>query len=329
MPPNPFVFEREDNGDRIELRTDDLPEPPFQLGGSVDETARTYASGETSVQVHGIDPEPISLSGVVDETWNGREGSAQTFVERLNAMAYSGALVRFEWGEHQRWGTFDGTAEVVYEDRVEYQIEFRPHFRRPPEHADTLTFAPAPPDEGAKVEGVIEEAQEPAPDGVNQNFAAKIEGALERALDRVTKATQRLRGVASYAELPADLLKSARRTLRAAARTLEGVAEECRTRPTLELSSGGAADFATGDWQNRTASNAERVRREVLEYIRSIERELSGDQERTHVVARGDTLQRLADKHLGDFSRWTEIADLNDLETTDLEVGQELEIPPE
>jgi nucleoid-associated protein YgaU len=49
--------------------------------------------------------------------------------------------------------------------------------------------------------------------------------------------------------------------------------------------------------------------------------------QRTHIVREGDTLQRLAKIYLGDYTRWTEIADANDLVTSELVVGFSLLIP--
>lgn len=53
-------------------------------------------------------------------------------------------------------------------------------------------------------------------------------------------------------------------------------------------------------------------------------------QPKTHVLKRGDTLWTIAKKHLGDGSRWREIANLNgikDSQVTRLPVGMQIKLP--
>ena len=48
---------------------------------------------------------------------------------------------------------------------------------------------------------------------------------------------------------------------------------------------------------------------------------------KVHVVKDGDTLWSIAEEYLGDGSRYTEIFELNGLDSKDLWLGQELTIP--
>jgi len=330
----PIVFVREDTDDveQLELVEHDLPEPPVQWGGKVDETVTKYASDERSVQVHGHEPEPVHLEGVVDDQWwsSGSAGHAERIADTMRAMARSGGLIRMEYGE-QRWGTFDAVVKEVYSNRFEYEIDFRPHWSTPPEAQTVHEFEPAPSEGSAaiadKLEKALATAEDDRPDGIDTSFANEIANTLRRAQNAHAAAAQALSGAVSWAEVPFEAKKTAESRLRSAARGVQSATERLKSTAVSSIAEPGPSELAVDDYNGRVEDQSRRLLADLLAYLREIAASLRPPTRVEHVVGAGETLQSIAQQYLGDWSRWTEIADKNDLDTSTISPGDTLEIP--
>ena len=329
-----IIFTREEgeaDREQVELLEYDLPTPPIQWGGKLDETVTRYSHGEASVQVHGIEFEPVQIEGVLsDERWD-RQGHALEQKRQMLALMHTGGLVRMEYGEEQLWGTFSVTFEEKRRDYIGYAVEFRPYWQTPPEYQKIMNFSPAPTDEGTMIftelEAMHNTAGEP-PGEVNPSLATQIRLATLSALNKFSAVMNRIGEVTAYFDFNAQTIGLILRDLRATHSAIRGVSERLRGLLPESISEPGIATLRAQNWTMEVERSSRELSAEVLAFIRAFVESVKPATIRTYVVARGDTLQSIARELLGDFSRWMEIADLNDLDTTDLEVGQVLEIGP-
>lgn len=331
-PPLTFTLEEDGrDGTQVELVEHDLPRPPLQWGGQLDETVTRYSNNETSVQVHGVELEPVHIEGRLDDAWWGAERHALDQKEVMLDLLHTGGLVRMDYGEDRLWGTFHVTFNESRRDRIEYSIDFRPYWAEPPEAEGVMSFSPAADDDATIIFTELEVMHgmaDEAPDEVSDSLTESILRNVLRAMNHHATVLNKVSGVQNYANLASDSASVVRRSARATHARLSRLSSRLKSISQDAVSGDGAARMRAQSWATDMERRSRTVSADVLEFVRKLEEALRPSSTRTYVVARGDTLQSIAREQLGDFSRWTEIADRNDLETTNLEVGQSLEIPP-
>lgn len=311
------------------LEDSDLPKD-LPTGTKLRKTITRYAGTFTSVQVHGVEYDPIVLEGVFEDSWYGVLGHARDMRAIVDEVVELGELVRFEYDGLQYWGTLDGKTVEKDPHRVEYELRFEPYWRDDPRQSSYLAFAEPPNDLGESIDGRLGDAEsfiQNAPDGISTAFVTTLILELASARNRVSSVLQYISNVADYADLTADQIGLVTRSLFAGIQTLNSTTERLRRAGTEILDDNAAAQLRGSEY---VAEANRRVRLSIEDLVAMMRKFLDTTRprrQRTHVVTQNDTLHRLAQIYLGDFGRWTEIADANDLDTTELVVGSSLLIP--
>jgi len=329
-----IIFTREEgetDREHIELTEYDLPTPPIQWGGKLDETVTRYSHGEASVQVHGLELEPVHIEGVLSDTRWGLIGHALEQKSQMLGLMHLGGLVRMDYGEEQLWGTFSVKFEEKRRDHIGYTVDFRPYWQAPPEYQNIMSFSPAPADEGTMIFTELEtmyNTADSAPKEVDPSLATQIRLAALSALNKLSAAKSKIGEVVAYSDFNAQAIGLILRDLQGTHSAVRSISNRLRGLAPEAVSDPGVATLRAQSWTMEIERRSRGLSAEVLAFIRAFVASVKPATTRAYVVARGDTLQSIAREFLGDFSRWMEIADLNDLDTTDLTVGQILEIGP-
>lgn len=315
----------------VELAGADLPRD-LATGTQLRKTITRYAGTYTTVQTHGVILKPIELEGTFDDTWIGSPGHALEMKETIEAIVDLGKIVRFEYDSDQLWGTLDADFRERRRDRIEYTIRFEPFWREDPTFGLYVAFAEPPNDLAENLSSRVGDLVDhlgDAPDGVSTAFVTSILLDVLSVQNKVSSVLGYVVDVASYADLTTDVIALVTRTLFGAARTLDFVADKMKGAGDEILDDVAAAKIRGGQWIYEGSRRARVALQDLIAMLRKFLTVTRPVRARLHTIRAGDTLPRLAEQFLGDFTRWTEIADANDLETSsDLVVGEVLRIPP-
>lgn len=331
--PLPIRFVVESTGEAVELAEHDLP-PEVPEGIKRRRTVTRYAGEHVSVQVHGLELLPIELRGEIDDTWWGFDGHAAALAEQLRTLAYEGQLVRFEYDDMQLWGLVDIELTRKTSGWYEYELRFEPYWRSNPEFAFTPLASPEAgsaadwaeraAERAAQLEAKVAELRP----GLDTAWLAALTQAITQASVFVSDALAPLRRAARWVELTRDQVERARAILPRAITTYQSSVDRIQA-AAIDVVAGSAVAQLTGydsTWQIEQDVRA--VQTELLGLLRRLLEIYRPLRAQTHIVGEGDTLPRLAQRYLGDYERWPEIADLNELSTSALTPGAILEIPP-
>lgn len=314
----------------VVLAAHDLPEPPIQWGGSHRKTVTRYARDWVSVQSHGIDLELVEIEGELkDSRWV--PGHAQQVRQNLDAMMTARRIVLLEYDSDKLWGSFEVTFEEIRRDFVRYAISFEPLWREDPEFQTFFDFEQTP--EAARgrltqlVDDTVEFGLDPPSSIIDTGFLSQAQLELLSLQNSVNGALSVLQEVANFQEMSLDTHKLVIRGLRRGLNALQLGIERNESIAIEAISSPGARLSASADFVWTLQSKQRLTRAEIFSLIRRILAETRPVSRRRYLVRDGDTLQSIAERELGDFTRWIEIADANDLDTTDVTVGQLLVLP--
>jgi len=329
--PASILFEVETGSEiaAFELAGDDLPKD-YESGFKLRETVTRYAGTFTSVQVHGEEFEPIEFEGVLDDTWTADPGHALALRDTIIAIVALGELVRFEYESDQFWGTLEASFKEIRRDRIEYKIKFKPYWREDPQQVVYLAFAEPPLDLGENLDAGLGELKthlEVPPLGVDLSFVGDVVLDVLSAKNLISNVLGYLDDVGAYAELTAELVGITTRSLFGAARSLDSVAKKLKGAGDSILSNTASAKIEGAQWIYQGSRLTRRTLSDLLAMLRKFLQTREPTRVQLYTVKENDTLQRLARDFLGDFSRWTEIADANDLPNSEIVRGQVLKIP--
>ncbi|MFB6373328.1 MAG: LysM peptidoglycan-binding domain-containing protein [Bradymonadaceae bacterium] len=347
----PYILTAEGgDSDRMEVRLEgpDVPhvdETTHAHGGELEETATRYPSGDTAVQVHGRNWEPVELAGVFEDRKWGQEGHALDMRDQLVELLEAAPIVRLDYQKDRRWGTMDVTFDEKRRDKIGYRIRFRPYWTEPPESQVVMEFAPPANDMAIGAVQQLESLDtdiQAAPPSVPDSLGQKLLEAIGSAMNYYSSALQTLNGIAGYADIARSVAQQIESAIRNAIAQVESVLAELKSRDLLATSqvpgggggsgtsadSGGARVLSAATWAAKTEQTARQTRGTLVDMIREFVARRKGRGASTYVVGAGETLQSIAQNELGDWSRWTEIADRNGLENASVEPGDELVLPP-
>lgn len=332
LDPPAFVFTDEKTGAELRLHGADLPEPPSDWGGSMRETVTNYPGGEKSVQIHGPEFTPLTLQGRWEDGWTETPGWAQSQKKNAQAIWLAGNIVRVDYGDESRWGTFHCEIREHTRTDVRYEIEFRPYWLSPPEYEAIANFDPTPGEDASKIDESLKrlEAEAEGTPGyeMKPSWELEMNTRTQRALNSWGGVGDSLGGVGAYSEMTERTLKQVqRRTLGTLDATLDMTRRIEGASPS-EMAVAGPARLVAQDWSMQLERRARLASSQLLEFIRNLARVRRPDTQREYVVREGDTLVRIAQEQLGDWERWEDIANANDLTfPSQISVGDVLVIP--
>jgi hypothetical protein len=348
----PYIFTAEggpEDGLEVRLEGADLPrydDTRHAYGSKLEETATRYPSGDTAVQVHGRKREPVELSGVFeDRKW--QQGHALEMREEVLKLLEA-PVVRLDYGEDRRWGTMGATFEEERRDKIHYTIRFRPYWTEPPESEVIMEFQPPANDMAVAADQQLQQLDvevRAAPPSVPFTFGKDLLTAVGSAMNKYASVLQKLHQIVGYADLAESIAAQIESAIRGVIAEIEAVIARLKRTDYESLSEnsggsgggggGSAAASASGiqtvtaaAWAADAERQARRARGSLVEMIREFIARRQGRGASTYVVGQGETLQSIAQDQLGDWSRWTDIADRNDLPNASVEPGDELKMPP-
>jgi len=338
--PPPYRFVVDKGGiDALEFRLigPDLPhqeETNHRWGGKTRKSVTRYPGGETSVQVHGTEYDPVELQGIFDDGKWGEPGHALRMRNHITELLAAGQLVRLEYGEDTRWGLLDASFDEERRDRIHYTITFHPYWVQEPPELEALHELELPPgdlgtvtkEEAEKLETAVEDP----PDAVDEELGDRLYLKAAEATNAISGGLQQIEDVKAYADLASDTAELALQNIRAAATRVDAITDTVKDLPAAAAAGGaeGVAELVAANWSADVERQARLTSGSLAELVRQFARGRQPGSRRFHIVARGETLQSIAEEELGDWSLWTDIADRNDLPTADIDVGDRLELPP-
>jgi hypothetical protein len=325
----PLKFSSDDVA--VELASHDLPEPPIQWGATHRKTVTRYAGDFVSVQSHGLELQPVEINGELKDGRWGAAGYAQRMRRNLDALMTARRVVQLEYDSDQLWGSFEVTFEEVRRDFVRYQIKFEPYWREDPSAQTFFDFQAEP----AAVAGRVRErvrdffdfGSSPPKSIIDTNWLSALQLEILAAQGDASRVLGVLQDVATFQELALENVELVERAGKRMVRGLSAGLKRNRDLRVETISKPGAYAAMTADFVWTLAKKQRLTRKSIIEMLRRLIRETRPLSTRTYIVRTGDTLQRIARRELGDFNRWVEIADTNDLATTSIQVGQVLLLP--
>jgi len=316
-------------GYEFELSSHDLPRD-LQIATKLRKTVTHYAGTYTSVQVHGTEMSPMEIEGTFDDSWWGEQGRTKNMIDQIERVAQLGEIVRMEFEGLQLWGTIDFGYTYKTEARAEYRLTFEPFWREDPRQKVYISFAQPPNDLAELLDARLKDTSdflEDAPFGVDLSFVADIVLAMASARNAVSNVLGLLSSVADYADLIDRQAGLVRRSLFATVKTVTSVRNRLAAAGENIVQADAGSWLRGGEYVYEGTRRVDTSLEDLVAMLRKFLEVSRPKRQVTHVVRAGDTLQRLAEQYLGDFSRWTEIADANDLEGTAIVVGSVLIIP--
>lgn len=330
---NPVRFIVEEAGgfsfEEVELSDSDLP-VSLPTGRELRKTVTRYAGSYTSVQVHGQKHKPISLEGTFEDTWWGASGHALEMRAAVETIVALGQIVRMEHNETQLWGILECEFVEHTPSKIDYDLKFMPYWAEDPYQFSYTPPAEPPNDLAEALDSRLGEAKdfiENAPDGVDTSFVKDALFGLASAKNSLGNVLGYLSDVGGYADLAAEQVSMVTRTLFASIRTMNSVKDRIDNAGDSILGDTASAYIRGGDYIYDGGRLVERSLEDLVAMLRKFLEVRRPRRQRVHTVRVNDTLQRLAKLYLGDYTRWVEIADANDLDNTTLTAGSELIIP--
>lgn len=331
----PVKIISEDGGDTVVLKDRALPTERIEHGGSLSTEETNYASGATSVQITGRERDAVPLKGTLADSQGGEVGFAKKMRDQIRNFSETGKLVKYRHGEEQFWGViskYKFTEQSKHE--FDYDIEIKPYFFETPKKQELADYTPPPADSSANLrkffDVLVRKAKNP-PDEVKDSLAKKMLLNAASAAAKYAKAHEKLRKAEGFAEIAKDSASLITNITRGAINKVDKMVDlgEKIRRTTALQGPGGAAEFIAGDWAMGITKTARETAGDLRRFIRKLSSGQSPSTGTTYVVGEGDTLREIAESQLGDYSRWTEIADLNDLDRPgNIEAGDEIKLPP-
>lgn len=311
------------------LERDDLP-PSITWGRKPRQVITRYTN-HTSLQRLGSELVPMELVGVFDAAEMGDANHAKRQRALIERMIEGAGVVKVEYRDDVLWGTLEASFEELRRDFIRYRLSFIPLWEDDPFEFSAPIIDLSPGEQGDDLEFQVQttlEFFEDAP-ALDTTFLSTLLLELRRAQANIASGIGQIATFASYAEITQGALALAVRQLTGAHAAMQRAVLRLAT-ASVELlapANSPAVVIAGGVFVFDGQRQIRAVQKDLLETIRELLRSRSPLGTRSYTVREGDTLQRIAAAELGDFSRWTEIADANSLETTQLTIGQQLVLP--
>lgn len=338
-----IVDGKEKTDDAITLAGSFMPHGAFEFGGTQQIVKKFYpGNSDPSVQMLGARESDQTIKGKLKEKYLDRElaGSAEAYQEALDAMRIRGNVVRIMLGEWKRYGVIEEVKfGLIRRNEIDYEIRFSIIGFRPPTDCKFVDEDTDPLRINRELIAAALEALQNAqryPDSMPQSLADQINSAISGVASVVSTVTGFVDSVVNDA---LALQNSANRAL--------GMLKYARayiSRTNRQIGSISIAFYSLGSQFNSEAQKTSAYIRnlkfitEVKATNQSLASQLAAMQKKfanlartipmvRHLVAEGDSLQKLSVKYYGSADNWERILVHNKLESTALVKGTVLEIP--
>ncbi len=335
--------------DQVTLVGAMMPKDSLEFGGT-QKIVKTYYAGssEPSVQILGPREDDVTIRGSINlkhlsdtSLYIDKESAAQEMQELIDAMRIRGNLVKITLGEWKRYGFIEHSKfKMRTLGDIDYEISFSiAGFNLPKNYylvdgSDGDLIAPNKDLTKKLVEQMSLNNNQPSemPVSVSDTLNAAISDIAEKVAlvtNFVDSALSDIQKLEASAQRAIGLIKNARAFISRTSRTIGSI-----SRDTSNLGSMFTSEL---DKTLATLKNVEhlnkvqRNNRDMTSYLKSLQERfasfISTIPLRRHLVAQGDTLQKLSVKYYGTADNWKKIMDHNKLLSIELVEGSVIEIP--
>lgn len=333
------------SNDIILLLADAMPHAPFIFGGKQKITKDYYpGSSEPTVQVLGPQETDVVIKGRLKakklkpnneddrEIWRLYPQFVQ---EQIEAIRVAGLLVRLNLGTWQRWGFIeDATFNMKTLADIEYQINFLiVGFNQPKDFIIVDKVQQIPYNTSKELARQLANtlaAQDNMPADMPKSFADQINSAISdvaAAVNLVTGFVDTVLGevasLKSSVERAKGLVKNARNKIVDYRRQVGSFSPEADAPKTTSISGG----YANAAFIAATTSNVNGLNSFLAQLRLQLNKLTETLPLARHKIQSGDTLHKLAMKYYNDSTKWEKIYDHNKLTSTELVLGNVIEIP--
>lgn len=312
----------------------DLPQSGIRFGNKVRREITDYGERNAkSVQILGDEFDPISLNGTWDDWQTGDFGRAERLARAFEALSDRAEIVVVEWGSYVRWGLLDFWVEYMHPNKVEWQIEFEPLYKNPPQF-QRLPAAPTPPgDQSAAISDLAADMSRivaAPPETVEPGLLLQLQLGIASIENSIASAAGVLEGITGRVELTEDIAGRAARLLYSPIRVVNSLRARTRNATLGTISTAqGAAAAAVRLWTDEIDERMTFTRRALIELLREMVDYQRPTGFRTIAVRDNETLMTIAARVYGDYSAWTRIADANNLDSPTVAAGTQIVLPDE
>lgn len=354
--PDGLIITEYVNGARYEatqivLRGTFAPKQPFTFGGEQKLVKENYSGSRVaSAQVLMPVEDDITINGTLKSKFlkptanvsaEDMRLAAEAYQQNIDAMRKRGNLVQIQLGEFTRYGLIQkATFDLRTRADIDYSITFAILSESFPSES---RFTDRPNDDltgpNAELAAAALEQLDAArnyPEGMPLTISDVLDSAISDVASAIAVVTDFVDGILDDAEKiqasvnrAVGLIRYARSKIAVSARRVGAIAT---TAASLGSSFATAAEQAAATVKNIDHLNkTQRSFGDLASMLAALQAKFAGLKAsiplRRHLVQEGDTLQKLAIRYYNNADQWKKIYDHNRLSTTELVVGQVLEIP--
>lgn len=329
----------------IAFLADAMPQVPFTFGGKQKITKDYYpGNSEPTVQILGPQESDVSIKGRLKSKHLKPNGEGdreiwrlypQYIQEQVEAIRVAGLLVRLNLGTWQRWGFIeDATFEMKTLADIEYNINFLiVGYNQPKDYIIVNKVQQIPYNTSKELARKLAKVladQSLVPADMPKSFADQINGAISdvaAAVNLVTgfvdTALAEIDSLKDSVERAKGLVKNARNKIVDYRRKIGGFSPEADAPKTTSISGG----YANAAFIAATTSNVNGLNSFLAQLRLQLNKITETLPLARHKIQSGDTLHKLAMKYYNDANKWDKIYDHNKLTSTELVLGNVIEIP--
>ena len=335
------------SNDIVHLLADAMPHQPFIFGGQQKVVKDYYAgNSEPTVQVIGPQENDVTIKGRLkakklklgpDDDKESMRRYPQYIQESIEAIRISGLLVRLNLGDWQRFGFIQ---QAVFNmntlAEIDYEVTFLiVGFNKPRDYILRDASLQAIPynknkELARQMAQTLNETFGKAPPSMPKSFADQMDTAISDVASAVNLVTgfvdtvlAEVDSIKGSVQRALGLVKNARTKCSEYQRRIGGLVPngglDKSTRINSSYSNSGFVAFSLSSINGLNALLAS-----LVPQLKAITQTLPIGR---HRIASGDTLQTISMKYYNDSSKWEDIYDHNKLLSTELIIGDILEIP--
>lgn len=317
-------------GIEVELSGSALPTPPIQWGASHRTTVTRYSDNFTSVQSHGLELNTIEIDGTLRDS-NLWEGGAQDIRGELENLMNSRRVVLFEYDSEQLWGIFEVGFLERHRGDLDYRIKFTPYWTSDPEQTASFVFLEPPTTIAAKIDAlknkVASVVSKPPEQAASERELAILSDSTFQAASRSAEFSGELVKLNNLATLSFTELRSVQEYAYKAKQAITLMLTLMKKMKFYAFMNNPVQMLRVNAWLWDLQRAVRSWRYETFVASERIESQIKPLTGQVYLVKEGDTLPRIANTTLGDFSRWDEIAEANEIRDGIVNTGQVIRIP--
>jgi LysM repeat protein len=336
---------KELTNDVIAFLADAMPQQPFSFGGKQTLVKDYYpGNSEPTVQVLGPQESDVTIKGrlkakhLKPNDADDREIYRlypQYIQEAIESVRINGFVVRLNMGSWQRWGFIENaTFEMKTLADIDYSINFLiVGFNQPKDFILVDKVQQIPYNTSKELARQLANtlaAQEQVPDDMPKSFADQINSAISDVAAAVNLVTgfvdtvlAEVDSLKASVERAKGLIKNARNKIVEYRRKVGAFSPEADAPKTTSISGG----YANAAYIAATTSNVNGLNSFLAQLSSQLRKLTVTTPLARHKIQSGDTLHKLAVKYYNDATKWDKIYDHNKLTSTELTIGNVIEIP--